>query len=270
MSTTQEAKELIYGNIVELELPSGFWVKIREQNGEDDDILSNPILAKDLSNVSILLSSLIIDTNLPFATGGKVNIENIDKLLVNDQAIILLGSRINSLGSSLEFTYNWGKPTGILNYTEDLNQYRWPYISGPEGFPHNESDTDYFKYRCKPYPADCYNQKYFTLSSGKEVRMKHMDMASQKKLIALPSDKNTKNSEFLIRDLELLIDGDWKRVENFKFFTSKDMQDLRKAIHKMDEPFKGFTELENPATGETVLYPFMGNSSFFFPGETEN
>lgn len=269
MNATEEAKELLYGNIMEVELPSGYWVKIREQNGEDDDIISNPVLAKDLKNLSIFLSTLIIDTNLPFSKGGRLSIEDTDKLLVNDQAVILLASRINSLGSELKFTFDWGEKGGKYDYTEDLEKYLWKYISGPDEFPWKESDENYFEYRCKPYPPNAYETKSFTLSSGKEIQMKHMDVTSQKELLNLTAEKVTKNREFIIRDLKLKQNGEWVKVQQFKFFTSRDMQEMRSILSNFDAPFKGLTYLENPGTGESTLYQFMGNPNFFFPGETE-
>lgn len=267
-NTVEEAKALLYGNIMEVELPSGHWAKIREQNGEDDDIISNPVLAKDLSNVSILLSSLIIETNLPMAKNGKISLKDTDKILVNDQAVLLLASRINSLGSTLNFSFDWGEGQ-VFNYTEELEQYIWPYITKADEFPYQPNQPHYFEFRCNPYTSDAYEKKVFTLNSGKVIRLKHMDIASQKKLINLPAEKNTKNSEFLIRDLEIQLDGNWQNVENFKFFNSREMSEMRSILQKLDAPFKGITVITNPTSGEEIKYPFMGNQSFFFPGETE-
>lgn len=269
MNATEEAKELLYGNITEVELPSGFWVKIREQNGEDDDIISNPVLAKDLRNVSIFLSSLIIETNLPFSKNGRLSVEDIDKMLVNDQAVILLASRINSLGADLKFTFDWGEKGGKYDYHEELDKYLWKYITHADDFPWKEGDPDYFEYRCKPYPPNAYEPKTFTLNSGKEIQMKHMDVESQKELLNLTAEKVTKNREFIIRDLKLYQNGNWTKVEQFKFFSSRDMQEMRTILSTYDAPFKGLTYLENPGTGESTLYQFMSNPNFFFPGETE-
>lgn len=38
--------QTLYGKKLTFKLPSGYEVTIREQNGEDDDILSNPVDAK--------------------------------------------------------------------------------------------------------------------------------------------------------------------------------------------------------------------------------
>ena len=43
--------ETIFGNQMTFTLPSGKVVTIREQNGADDDVLSNPMHAKDMINI---------------------------------------------------------------------------------------------------------------------------------------------------------------------------------------------------------------------------
>lgn len=262
---SNETKELIFGNIMEVDLPSGYYARIREQNGEDDDIISNPVLAKDLTNLAILISSLVIETNLPFAVNGKLPVETIDQLLVNDQAVILLASRINSLGATLDFSYDWGDGNKY-NYREELDKYLWKYITEP--YP-KEGEPEHFEYRCPPYHPNSYTTRELELTSGKKVKFKHMDVASQKKLISLPAEKMTKNSEFLIRDLMMEQEGEWVKVQNFKFFTSREMAAIRNEIRKYDKPFKCLTELENPVTGEKIIYPIMSNQNFFFPGEEE-
>lgn len=269
MEALKETKELIYGQLLEVELPSGYKVTIREQNGEDDDILSNQVLAKDLSNISMFISTLVIDTDLPFATGGKLSLKDMDKMLVNDQAVILLASRIHSLGAELEFFYDWGENLGQSSYLEDLSKYLWPYITNPN-YPYEREHPEYYEFRCHPYPADAYGKKEFTLTSGKKIQFKHMDVKSQKELINLPNEKNTKNTEYIIRELKLEMDGEWQTVHNFKYFTSREMKELRSIVSTIDRPFKGLTRLENPDNGQIILYPFMGNPDFFFPGEMEN
>lgn len=265
----QELKELFYGQTMKVELPSGFEATIREQNGEDDDILSNPLLTKDLSSITIFLSSLVIETNLPIAKGGKLTPEAAGKLAVNDQAVLMLASRINSLGSELRFTYDWGREQGgEIDYVEELNNYIWPYISEP--FP-TEGSEQYNEFMCKPYSVNPYQLQEIILKSGKKFSFKPLDIDSQKRLIKLNIEQNTKNAELVIRDLSQYIEenSEWVKVENFKFLTKREMEEIRSYISLLDKPFKGFTELENPQTGQKILFPIMSTNDFFFPGEKE-
>jgi len=111
--TTKEfAENLLYGQQLEFKLPSGFLVKIREQNGADDDILSNTVLAKDLTNIDVFLSSLILDTNLPFATQGKISKDKIPLIALRDRYFIIFMSRIHSMGEKLVIKYDWGIDNG--------------------------------------------------------------------------------------------------------------------------------------------------------------
>ena len=56
---------LVNSNAMKVNLPDmNAYVYIREQNGEDDDILSNPIKSETLSNFSEFISRIVVDTNL--------------------------------------------------------------------------------------------------------------------------------------------------------------------------------------------------------------
>ena len=56
-------KEELIGYNVTFTAPSGYEYTIREQNGADDDILSNPSEASTLINISRFIAGIVIDTN---------------------------------------------------------------------------------------------------------------------------------------------------------------------------------------------------------------
>ncbi|MFR4338542.1 MAG: hypothetical protein ACLT33_11415 [Lachnospira pectinoschiza] len=78
--------------------PSGYFYEIREQNGADEDILSNPVDARTLMNLTKFISAIVVKTD--FTAKGKLSIEDALALPVNDRYAIIIQSRIFSLGIS--------------------------------------------------------------------------------------------------------------------------------------------------------------------------
>lgn len=264
-NSKQFAEELMYGKLKELILPSGYKALIREQNGNDDDIISNQATAKDLTNMNMFISSLVIETDLPFAINKKLSIESVRKMLLRDKYFILFSSRIHSMGNLIKFTYDWGTDNGgIIEYTDDLNNFVWDYNKEmPE-----QNSRDFYPYRILPYRHELAYKKFeYQLSSGKNIRFKFLDGHSELYLMNLPVDQQTKNTELKARELEQMIDGEWKTVENFMFFSKKDMAELYKIVGELDPNFNGITELENPKTGEVVKFPIISAKDFFYPVE---
>ena len=264
-NSKQFAEELMYGKLKEIILPSGYTATIREQNGNDDDIISNQATARDLTNMNMFISSLVIETNLPFAVGGKLSIDGVRNMLLRDKYFILFSSRIHSMGNEIKFTYDWGtEDGGIIEYSDNLNNFVWDYSK-----PMPEStDKSYYHYRIQPYDHSlAYKKQEFSLSSGKQIRFKFLDGHSELYLMKLPIDQQTKNTELKARELEQKIDGEWKTVENFMFFSKKDMAELHKLVNSLDPNFTGITELENPVSGEIIKFPIISAKDFFYPEE---
>ena len=91
-----------------------------------------------------------------------------------------------------------------------------------------------------------------------------MTGAGERWLVMLPIEKQTKSAALMARNLRLLVDNKWEKVENFSLFSIRDMAEIRKSIFAHDPVFSGNTEVENPVTGEKVEYPIMLSSSFFY------
>ena len=264
--TVQEvAKELAYGRTLTFKLPSGYSVTIREQNGNDDDILTNNVTSKDMTNFNIFLASLIVETDLPFANNGKLTAATAAKILVKDKYYIIIMSRIHSMGNIVRVTFNWGKEDGgKVTYEEDLNRYVWDY---DKPFP-EEGEPEYDKERIEPYLIpNPYEEQEITLQSGKRLKFNLYNGISETTMLKLPADQISRNSEIKARNLMEFIGGVWVKVENFESFKPKDMSELKKLINLADPPFKAMTDLENPNTKEVVEFPIMGTTDFFYPEE---
>lgn len=253
--------ELLYGEKKELVIPSGYKVTIREQNGHDDDLLSDPETSKTFNNLNIFLSSLIIDTNLPISSGnGKLSSTDIDKMLIRDKYFILIASRIHSTSPILNFSFDWGEESGgEQKYTEDLENFIWDY-SKPL-----EEDDEFLEQRIKPYGPNPFEKQELTLKSGKQLRYKIFDTACEK--TQLGAEKVTRNSELLAREIELLMENKWVKIENFVFFTKRDMIEINHDVDKVDPAFTGTTKIHNPKSGETINFPILNTGNFFYPEE---
>lgn len=264
--TTQElAQQLAYGRTTTFLLPSGYEVTIREQNGNDDDILSNVSTARDMSNFNIFISSLIVNTNLPFAVGGKLTNESAKKLLVKDKYYILIMSRIHSIGDELRISYQWDKDRPRVDYIEDLNRYVWDYS---KKFP-EEGDENYDKERIEPYIIpEPYGQQVIELKSGKKLRFNLFNGESELFMLRLPETEHTNNSEIKARNLEEYVGDGFVKVQTFRNYTPREMSELRKLIKIADPPFNAFSELQNPDNLDQVVnFPILGVNDFFYPEE---
>jgi hypothetical protein len=247
-----------YGNTKELLVPSGYKVIIREQNGDDDDLISNVALSESGTSFNMFIASLVVWSEL---TGKPLTMEDVLSMKLRDKYFVLMSSRVFSIGPILKFKYDWkdGKPP--VHYEDDLRQYLWDYNEEIPG----EREPRYFKYRIKPYPNGKDSLREFTLTSGKEVRYKYINGYGEKYLLELGNDMLTINAELKARELELKVDSKWYKVENFKPFTARDMQELRADVAINDERFDGLTDLENPSSGNTATIPLIGIQDFFFP-----
>jgi len=260
----EETLELVYGDVRELLLPSGFTVRIREQNGNDDDILSNKATSRDLTNINIFLASLIIWTDLPFAVNNRITAEQVKNMLLRDKYFIIFASRQHSVGDDVSFEYDWGKENGgKFKYTEHLSNYVKDFT---KPIP-KEGEEGYFPYTIKPYDVDEPYKKLETIIGSKKLRFNLMDGHSEQYLLGLTIEQNTLNAEIKSRNLEILINESWHKVDNFQSFTKKEMASLRNYIYKLDPEFQGLTDLENPQTHQKISYPLIAAPDFFYPQE---
>jgi hypothetical protein len=242
--------------------PSGHKFTIREQNGEDDSILSNPREMRNLLNLSRFISAITVETTA--TANGKLTMKDSLGLPLLDRYCILLYSRIFSLGEILEFSYEWpddnGKTTKY-DYEEDLTKYLFDdYSKVP-----TEEEMEAKPYAVPLYPdLDIINGKEFTLSSGKKVWLKAATSNSEQYILNLPEDKRNRNAELISRELKLEVEGKMERVYNFSMFSVKDMNELHKLVKTYDPTFVGITDIQDPRNGNTAQVSIMGFPSFFF------
>lgn len=253
-------------------LPSGYSVEIREQNGEDEEILSNPASIKNFMNINEFIAGIVIRTD--FTASGKLLVQDVLNLPLLDRAVILINSRIFSLGQELEFTYKWPRAEGShqvseYTYTQDLSYYVFEDYgkeptqeeldSKPEAVPYysvQESSTNPGKIQLKDIPL--------TLTSGKELLWDVATANSEQYLMKLGIDNVSRNKDLIARNLRLNVDGKWESVQNFKLFTAREMAEMRKEIISKDPTFIGNLEVEDPITHAKNQLSILAVPTFFY------
>lgn len=236
--------------------PSGHSFTIREQNGEDENILSNPSDVKNLMNLTKFISAIVVKTN--FTKTGKLSIQDSLELPLLDRYCILIKSRIFSLGDTLEFTYRWDNKE--VEYEEDLNLFVFDnYGENP-----SESELDNKPNAIPYYPLTESQGIVEQLSSGKVISYDILTGKGEQFIITLPESKRTRNAELMARNLKLQVDGTFETVHNFSSFTVREMAEIRRIIKSNDPVFEGLTDIVNPETGEVIKYPIMASPTFFY------
>ena len=244
--------------------PSGHQVTIREQNGEDDDILSNPVEAASMMNLSRFISSIIVECNY-FEGKKTITPQEAQILPALDRYCILFQSRKFSLGEVVEFVYDWGQDNGgKVEYSQEIDEFLFNYSSLP-----TEDEV-----KTKPNAIPFYPQGgqfkdlEFTTTYGNRFRFDLMNAKGEAYILELPLDQRTKNKELVARNLRMLVDDKWDRVTNFRMFSVKEMREIRAEIFGNDPVFYGITEIENPnVPGQKAEISIVALKDFFYPGE---
>lgn len=255
---------ILQGRTFTFYAPTGFQYTIREQNGADDDILSNPSEAKDLTNIHRFIASLVIKTDA--TPSGKLTLKDVRQLPTLDKYCILINSRIFSMGNNLEFEHDWGTERGgKVSYSQDLNEYLFDYqiVPSPEQLLSKPNAIPFYPLRENKQFKDI----PLNLSSGKKLLFDNLSGEGEAYVLGLPLDKRTRNQELISRNLRLEVNGVFEKIQSFHLFSVRDMQEIRKYISAYDPVFNGNVEIENPITGEIITIPLLGISGFFFPGE---
>lgn len=263
MSTQNEEVFQIPGRTKKVILPSQFNITLREQNGDDDDIISRIGNSNDGTAVHKFLASIILDSSLQ--PGVKLNHIDISKWKSNDKYWALVESRIHSLGNIVKFKHTCSndKCNCETPWEENLEDFRQPFNKTAL----KSDEEGYSPYLIKPYPNKLETGKEFTLSSNKKIKYQYKTGESESKLLAMKEDDISKNTELIIRNLEIFNGGQWIGVSSFNIFTSKDMSEIRKEVEENDPKFEGISKLTCPKCGNVDHISLLVQADFLFPRE---
>ena len=256
-----EKLQQIYGELKELRTPSGFNITIREQNGDDDDILSKGSGINDGTSANRFVQSIVVNTDI--TESGKLSLSDVEQMKLCDKYFIIIASRIFSIGQVVKFEFTWDDIPTPISYEEDLGLYIWDYSE--KTFPSKPEDQDYFMYRIKPHKYGRDKSLEYILTSGKRVKFDFMNGVGEKYLMKLPEAEVSKNQELIARNLQQFIGDKWVKVTNFKSFTTIDMMEIRNFVFENDPVLELYSVLEHPTTGEKVNHPIIATSDFFYP-----
>lgn len=257
--TTTTKMETI-GRKLEFITPSGKLITIREQNGEDDDILSNPTTCDNLRNLSHFISAIVVDMD----GEGPITVEQALKLPANDRWVIILQSRIHSIDPFIEFTHDWGKAFGgIQTYEQDLRDLLFDYTTPPsqEELAKKPDAIPYY-----PKGSEVLDLPIVT-TSGKELIFDIATGVSDEYIMGLELKDRTKNKELMSRNLRLKVGEKYEKVQNFRLFSVKDMNEIRREVLGNDPVFTGDVVIDNPnVPGMSTKISIMGIDGFFYQG----
>ena len=248
---------------LEVLLPHNIRVTIRETNGEDDDIISKVKDNKDNTAVCKFLSSIIVSEVL--------TPEDIMLWPIASKYYLLLKSRIHSLGNILKFKYEFKEENSeelkSFDFEEDLNKYDADLETllklSPEELSKEAAKLSSIQIRPYKYGPVLLHEK--KLSSGKVIRLQLLDTHGEKASMGKSGDEMTINDKLRFRHLEVKLEEGWAKVQNFKAFSSRDMQEIRQFAEEIEVRFDMPMGIENPITKEYNLVPLISLPDFFFP-----
>lgn len=246
--------------------PSGVEYTIREQNGQDEEVLTNVGEANRGMSITNFMQAIIMSTSYK---AGKLSIAETLNIPLLDRQAILLHSRIFSIGEVLEFKYKWpveNKPEEFEEYEYELDLREYLF----ENYDRESITPEEVEAKPKAiplYPTEVKEFLTFNLRSGKKVRFHVANGHTELYLTKLRPVDQSRNTDFIARGLELEVDGKWERVTNFTLFSVKDMREIRKYVNDYDPVNNLTTNIENPKTGENIDIALLLLPDFFFPEE---
>lgn len=244
--------------------PSGYSYTIREENGEDEEILSNQADVQAFKNITKFLAAIVVATD--FTENGKLSIEDAFNIPYLDRYCILIQSRIFSLGNILQFSFTWPGDKEPTYYEQDLKEFLFDDYSKPISEDEKELKPDAIpQYPDQELGKTLHYKNYeLTLSSGKVVMFDFADGNAERTIALLPTEKRTRNSSLIARNLKLKVGDNFERVQRFNLFSIKDLAEISQAISELEPTTDLTTEIENPTTGEKLRFPIMSAPRFFF------
>ena len=231
-------------NTMTVILPTSRKVTIREQNGNDEDVISRVGDSSNNTAIAKFLAGIIIEP--------KTSWQQVMKWQSQDKYVLLLQSRIFNLGDTLSFKHTFEDGTEET-FEEDLSVY-------------TIDNTDN-KYAPKSYPLGLETEVEFTTSLGKVVKYTLLNSDGEAYNMGKPEGSASRNDIFRCRFLSVKdhnTKSGWKVVEKFYDFKPIELSEIRKNIMENDPTFDMLMEISHPVSNQKVLVPMIQYTEFFF------
>lgn len=240
--------------------PSGKSYTIREQNGADEDILSNQSDVANFQNISKFLAAIITSTSYK---DGKLTLAEVEEIPALDRVTILIESRILSLGQTLDFNYGFRGTKEQVQCSIDLRDFLYDYSNTNPTDQELDEKPDAVPY----YPlGEQAVDITTTLKSGKEIKFDLLTGEGEKVIATAPLDKTSRSISMIARNLHLNVDGKWEKVKSFHLFNPRDMAELREFMESVDPTFMGKITITSPS-GLIEQTSIFALNNFFYLGE---
>jgi hypothetical protein len=256
-----ETLENYSGIPLDVTLPCGRKVTIREQNGDDDETLSlitNDKSDTNMANINRFLASIILKDH---ATGNAfMSPEDIKNLRLRSKYYLLMKSRIHSLGPIVKFTNKCTNKNcrAEMDVTEDLSDFDNDLTKYNPDAPHKERSI-------VPYLDKGANQYHeFTISSQKKLRFKYLDGHGEERALEAYQTRASRNTNLIVRELSIYHDNQWMLLGSFAIFKSAEMGEIQKEIERVDSQFVLASDVECPACKNKMMIPLNAIEGFFF------
>lgn len=254
MEDSNQERMGISANTLQVTLPSGRKVTIRESNGHDEGVLSEMKTNSDEAIPKFISSILQGESKQTYA--------EVIKWKARDVYYLLLKSRIHSLGNIVEFKHQCQNKDCIkckrketVTFEEDLNELDFDF-SNPEAKPNTLAPL--------PYPADASDFRV-QLPSNRVVSLLYKTYEMEYLQQQMDKSAANINAPSLIRELTLLGNPP-EKIKNFAIFTSREMAEIRKATTTLDKDWNPMSTITCPVCETEYNIPILLVPDFFFPG----
>ena len=246
--------ELAKSRTLDVVAPDGITYTLREQNGNDDDVLSTLGDARNNTSLDKFLSGVIVGPK-------KLSWEEIHKTMGSaTKYYLVMRSRIFTHGSIVTFKHKFEDGT-IQEFEEDLTIFDRDLSKEPKEDEVENPEID----RIQRYPEIPFRLTQALVIGEKKIRYQLMTSEVEAVTMGIPRENISKNDELRARKLTQLIDTRELVIQNFRDFSASDMKAIWAHIRENDINFSLVTKVQTKDKKSTEYTSLLTVPEFFFP-----
>lgn len=249
---------------IDFMVPSMVTITIRENNGDDEGLLSTISASADGSNVRNYMANVVEKG----VNGKKQLADEFLKWKVNDLYYTLIVQRVFNLGHEFKFTSECPNCKHSNEYEEDLREWIVDEFS-PDGNSVQaatpEIELKAIKNSPPAYPLGGLDLVQVTLSNQMQFRFEILTIEGERRLDTMSSTQRNINASLIQRNLEMLMPEGWKKITFFRDLNSRLMAELRGAVAKHDKQWQPLAELTCEQCGDKSKENLLFLPGFYYP-----